>query len=251
MTSENLILNFITQQCERFIEALLPAQCLVCALSSNNKLICLDCEKSILSNRNYCLHCALPLHKNADYCGDCLTKNYLFNHIHALGDYTKPLSTLIKQLKYQQQLITGELLAYLLLKSILLRYTKEQLLQFDLLLAVPLHPQKLRQRGFNQAQIICERLHKKLHIPLLEKQIVRIKKTIPQEGLSVTKRQDNLKGAFIYNETSAQILTGKNVIIIDDVVTTGATLNSLCRVLKEKGVNDIIIFCICRTSLYK
>jgi len=241
----------IKQQSHWFIEQLLPAQCLVCLLKSNNKLICLHCEKKILATRCYCHHCALPLNTCAEYCGDCLQKEYLFNHIHALGDYSKPLSTLIKQLKYQQQLIAGELLAYLLIKSIHKRYTEAQLTQFDYLLAVPLHPNKLQQRGFNQAQIICERLHKKLNIPILVETIQRCKETMAQEGLSVSKREANLSGAFSYNPISEYKLTNKNIVIIDDVVTTGATINNLCKLLIEQGANSVNVFCISRTAIDK
>jgi len=180
-----------------------------------------------------------------------LNKDYRFNHIHALGDYTKPLSTLIKQLKYRQDLVAGELLASLLGRSILSRYTKTELAQFNFLLAVPLHPKKLQQRGFNQSQIICDSLHKQLHIPILKQQILRNKETTPQEGLSMNKRKANLKGAFSYNENSFEELIDKHIVIIDDVVTTGATINSLCQVLQERGVKSITIFCISRTALGK
>lgn len=246
-----IIFHFITKQSTKIIEYLLPAQCLVCVLPSNNKLICEHCEKKILPQQSHCLHCALPLIQSADYCGQCLTQSNSFNHIHALGDYTKPLSGLIKQLKYQQQLIAGELLASLLLKSILLRYSKHQLSQFDFLLAVPLHRKKLRLRGFNQAQIICDHLHQHLNIPILDNDITRVKETIPQEGLSIKKREANLCAAFAYNETQKWDLVGKNVVIIDDVVTTGATINSLCKLLKKRGANSATVFCICRTSLIK
>lgn len=233
------------------IELLLPAQCLVCALKSNNKLICSYCEKKILSERSCCLHCALPLNKNADFCGDCLQKETFFAHIHALGDYDKPLSILIKQLKYQQQLIAGELLAELLIKSALSRYTQQQLSEFDFLLAVPLHAKKLQQRGFNQAQIIADKLNKILEIPVLLNCITRNKETIAQEGLSIAKRRKNLSGAFSFNKQSKQKITGKNIIIIDDVVTTGSTINSLCKLLKKEEANLITVFCISRTALNK
>ena len=247
----SIAFQYIKKRSNLFIELLLPAQCLVCALKSNNKLICHYCEKKILAKRCYCRHCALPLNKHSDYCGDCLTKDYLFDHIHALGDYNKPLSTLIKQLKYQQQLMAGELLANLLLASILQRYSEQQLSGFDFLLAVPLHAKKLQQRGFNQAQIICDSLHKQLGIPMLNKQILRAKETVAQEGLNIKRRKTNLHNAFIVNQNAQQNLSGKNIIIIDDVVTTGSTINSLCNTLKKKGVNNITVFCISRTSLPK
>lgn len=246
-----MIFHLITQQAKYVIEQLLPAQCLVCALESNNKLICSHCEKKILAPRKLCLHCALPLNKTADYCGDCLQKTYLFDQIHALDDYKKPLSTLIKQLKYQQQLIAGELLAELLIKSILTRYTKQQLSTFDYLLAVPLHPKKLRLRGFNQSQIIANSLQRTLSIAVLENYVTRSKNTMPQEGLSINKRRRNLAGAFAPHPHATQNITGKNIIIIDDVVTTGATVNSLCQYLKKEGANHLTVLCISRTALNK
>lgn len=229
------------------IELFLPAQCLLCGLPSNNKLICSYCEKNILADRIYCAHCALTLNQESDYCGDCLQKTYFFDHIHALGDYNPSLSRLIKQLKYQQQLIAGELLGELLLKSVKARYTHAQLEKFDALLAVPLHPKKLQLRGFNQAQIIASCLHKGLNIPLLENKIQRCRHTTAQEGLSVAKRKANLKNAFRCVDPSA--LNAKNIIVVDDVVTTGATINSLCELLQQQGVNSITVFCISRTSL--
>ena len=238
----------ITQQIKKWVELLLPAQCLVCALKSNNKLICHHCEKKILTKRAYCLHCALPLNKNADYCGDCLKKNYLFSHIHALGDYINPLSILVKQLKYQQQLVAGELLAELLIKSVLCRYTKQQLSAFDYLLAVPLHPKKLQQRGFNQAKIIAEVLAKQLHIPLLLDAVSRNKVTMPQEGLSIRQRKQNLQGAFSVNK--AIQWQGKHIVLLDDVDTTGATINSLSQCLLAEKVASITVLCICRTPLH-
>nr|WP_274521256.1 ComF family protein [Psychromonas sp. psych-6C06] len=230
---------------------MLPAQCLICALPSNSKLICLHCEKKILSKRNYCLHCALPLAKTTEYCGDCLNKDYRFEHVHALGDYTKPLSTLIKQLKYQKQLIAGELLANLLVKSVLSRYTASELAQFDFLLAVPLHNKKLTSRGFNQAQIICDSLHKQLQIPIITHQISRNRLTTPQEGLTIKQRQRNVENAFVSNTRESYLLKDKNILVIDDVVTTGATTNSLCKTLLKQQVNSITVWCVSRTALEK
>ena len=116
---------------------------------------------------------------------------------------------------------------------------------------MPLHPNKLRQRGFNQAQIMCDRLHKALHIPILLNCIHRAKETLPQEGLSIKKRERNLNNAFRCEPTSRDIIKGKNIVIIDDVVTTGATINSLCKLLTQQGANNINVFCISRTAIDK
>ncbi|MCP4323189.1 MAG: ComF family protein, partial [Alteromonadales bacterium] len=125
------------------------------------------------------------------------------------------------------------------------------LTQFDYLLAVPLHPKKLQQRGFNQAQIICDCLYQKLNIPKLVGIIQRKKETIAQEGLSVKKREKNLNEAFSFDSRSTNQIKGKNIVIIDDVVTTGATINSLCKLLIKQGASSISVFCISRTAIDK
>jgi len=86
---------------------------------------------------------------------------------------------------------------------------------------------------------------------MLNKQILRAKETVAQEGLNIKRRKTNLHNAFMVNQNAQQNLSGKNIIIIDDVVTTGSTINSLCNTLKKKGVNNITVFCISRTSLPK
>ncbi len=114
------------------------------------------------------------------------------------------------------------------------------------MIAVPLHHKKLRQRGFNQAALIAEAVAKQLSIPVLKDAIQRHKETLPQENLSINKRKKNLHGAFHIHDNVH--LQNKHIAIIDDVVTTGATINSLCQSLLKAGVASITVFCISRTD---
>jgi len=252
--------HLINQQLTRLVELFLPAQCALCELASKgnvdkeaNKshasLICHFCQDALIKERACCQHCALPLPNNQDYCGDCINKEYAFTHVHAVADYMPPYSTLIKKFKYSGQLLNGELLAELLLQSILFNLSKNDINQIDYLIAVPLHPKKQRMRGFNQAQIIAQKISSSLSIPLITSGITRSKQTVPQEGLSIIERKKNLQDAFYFDHALLPDLQGKHLVLIDDVVTTGATANSFCEQLMNEGIKNIDIWCICRTSL--
>ena len=244
-----LTFQLILHNINQFIELILPAQCLLCGLPSHNQLICPDCLKAITPNRPCCQHCGLSLVKSQPFCGDCLKQDHLFTQLHALADYQRPYPTLIKKFKYAKKLIYGELLAELLSQSITHSLSPQQLSKIDCLIPVPLHPKKHRQRGFNQAQLIAQHIGKQLNYPVLLDTVQRNKQTIAQEGLSLQKRKANLKNAFQLSRNHKKLLSGAYVVIIDDVVTTGATIDSVCRVLMQSGVKRIDIWCICRTGL--
>ena len=242
-------LQLILQNLRHFIELVLPAQCLLCRLPSNNKLICKHCQKVLIEDRPCCQRCGLPLPKAQPFCGDCLKQAHLFTQLHALADYQKPYPTLIKKFKYANQLINGELLATLLIESITHNIPLQQRAEVDYLLPVPLHKQKHRQRGFNQAQLLAQQISKQLHLPVLLDTVKRHKQTTAQEELSLAKRKSNLKNAFTIYPNQETKLSGTYIVIIDDVVTTGATVNSLCQVLLQAGVKRIDVWCCCRTAL--
>ncbi|MCW8994803.1 MAG: double zinc ribbon domain-containing protein [Psychromonas sp.] len=244
-----LTLQWILQNFKHFIELVLPAQCLLCRLPSNNKLICKHCQKVLIQDRPCCQRCGLPLPESQPFCGDCLKQAHLFTQLHALADYQKPYPLLIKKFKYAKQLINGELLAMLLIKSVTRNISLQQISKVDYLLPVPLHRAKHRRRGFNQAQLLAEQISKQLHLSVLLDAVKRQKQTVAQEGLSLPKRKVNLKNAFTIPSNQKANLAGSYIVIIDDVVTTGATVNSLCQVLLQAGVKRIDVWCVCRTAL--
>lgn len=243
------IFYFLKRKVNHLIELFLPAHCLICTLKSDNKLICLHCQQALIKERTCCQSCALPLSQSQTHCGGCLTNPHLFTKLHAIDDYQAPYTNLIKGFKYSKQLLNGEALAELLALSLLYNFSSAELSKVDYLIPVPLYKKKHRQRGFNQAQLIAQLLAKKFSIPLLNKAVERVKHTNVQEGLSVKKRKRNLHNAFSVNKEESQKLAGRHIVIIDDVVTTGATVNSLSQVLLEAGVKHIDVWCICRTSL--
>ena len=245
--------HIINQQLTRLVDLFLPAQCALCGLKidklSESRLVCHFCFSALIKDRPSCQHCALPLPTYQDYCGDCIGKEYVFSHIHAVADYTPPYSSLIKKFKYSEQLLNGEVLGALLLQSILRNFSSSQIRAIDYLVAVPLHPKKQRARGFNQALLLAKVLSTSLNIPLLTNGIERKKETVPQEGLTIKERHSNLQDAFCFNQNLLPKLKGKQIVLIDDVVTTGATANSFCQQLLDQKIEKVDIWCICRTSL--
>ena len=243
-----MYIDTLSSMLQQLSAYLLPAQCLLCRLPSQGSLLCLYCQKALLKPRPHCLHCALPLIKNEAYCSQCMHHTDAFTQIYALDDYIKPYPALIKNLKYNKQLLNAQLLAQLLSLSIQQNIPAEQISQVDFLIPVPLHPKRLRQRGFNQAQLLADVLAKNLSIPILNQAVQRIKNTCAQEGLNKQKRKKNLKGAFTLQKEQQASLKDAYVVIIDDVVSTGATANSLCTILLQGGARRVDIWAICRTS---
>jgi ComF family protein len=243
------IFQSLRQDFKHLLELVLPAQCLLCHLPSNNYIICRHCQEALIQKRPCCLHCGLALPKSQPFCGDCLKQNHLFTQLHALANYQKPYPSIIKKFKYAKQLINGELLAELLIKSLTRNLSFQQISQIDYLLPVPLHKGKHQERGFNQAQLLAQTVASQLHLPVLVDAVKRHKQTNAQEGLSFQKRKNNLKNAFTLAENQKNKLSGTYIVLIDDVVTTGATVNSLSQVLLAAGVKRIDVWCICRTAL--
>lgn len=235
---------------QKLLEACLPSQCLLCHLPSKQSLICHYCEQNALVERHYCQHCGCGLIASHDFCGECLKHQFKFQQLHAVAGYRAPYPALIKQLKYHNQLLYADLLGQLLASSIKQRYSQQHLQSIDYLIPVPLHPRKHRARGFNQAQLIAQSLNKHLGLTMLAGAVIRNKITHVQEGLSRPQRIRNLQNAFSLAPASRAKLQGKYVVLVDDVVTTGATINSLCQCISEASTQRVDVWCICRTELH-
>jgi len=231
------------------LSACLPSHCLICDLHSTDQLICLHCYQAILTERPCCLHCGYGLAQTQNICGECLKHPFKFNRLVTVSGYQTPFPALIKKLKYQHQLIYADLLGLLLAGIIKQNYSTDQLQQIDYIIAVPLHLKKHRIRGFNQAHLIADATLKHLAIRAqLITPISRNKITSAQEGLTRKQRKLNLNNAFSITDTSLN-LQGKHIVLIDDVVTTGATINSLCECLINIGASKVDVWCISRTEL--
>ena len=155
----------------------------------------------------------------------------------AAFDYRYPLAELLHRFKYGGQLALGRFLA----DALAGRVTGER--WPDLLIPMPLYPTRLRERGFNQAVEIAKRMAMVTGLPLAFDALAKVRDTAPQASLPWKERQANVKGAFALTADIA----GKRVVLVDDVMTTGATLNEAARVLMKSGASEVAVWVVART----
>ena len=214
--------------------------CRLCAAPTDGPgEICPDCLADLPHNLFPCPRCGAVLaHPVSIACGVCQRRPPQFDSAHIPYRYAPPLIPFLTGLKFQAQLANARWLGELLLGSV----NAAAVPLPECLIPVPLHPLRLRERGFNQALELARPLSRQLHLPLEPHLVRRRRHTPPQSGLAGTTRRRNLRGAFEVNKT----VTYQHVALIDDVVTTGSTLNELARVLRQSGVKFIQIWAVAR-----
>ncbi len=223
---------------------LFPSRCIFCQQTVGSGLeVCPDCYQALPHNETCCVRCALPLAEDIDsavLCGRCIKKLPAFDYAHSLFRYENEIITLVHQLKFSEKIRFSRSIGEMLLQHFLETDEKP-----DCLLPVALHKSRMRQRGFNQSIEISRVLAKKLAIPIEHAAIVRQRSTAAQTGLSAKQRQKNIRGAFAV----AGKLNYKHVLIIDDVMTTGATVNELAKLLKKNNVERVGVLSIARAPV--
>ena|SRR3990167_7707832 len=233
MNTSNLVQS-ITQYLQR------KTRCIICQHSkqSHSMLICDYCLSFFKQLQNVCQRCALPLSaQHTNYCGQCITKITHWDQARVAYWFDEPLRTLIHEFKYQKKLYWRTLLGQLMLHA----FDPVRFAAADGLVPVPLHDTRLCHRGYNQSAELAKYLARRTGIQYCNHICQRSKQTQPQVELKTTQRQDNLKDAF-----QASYITQSYLIIIDDVMTTGATINELARTLKANGAKRVDVWCLAR-----
>ncbi|MFD0966109.1 phosphoribosyltransferase family protein [Seminibacterium arietis] len=212
------------------------------AISSHG--ICSLCNKSIV-RYPYCGCCGSKLTKNNSKCGYCLQNDPMWNQMVIIGSYNEPLSMLIHRFKFQNQFWLDRTLARLLLIAIYQARRTHQLKLPDVILPVPLHHFRQWKRGYNQAELLARPIAKWLNIPIRNDLIKRNKNTPTQRGLNSTERRKNLKNAFKISE-KLKNYSYSSVALVDDVITTGSTLNEIAKLLRQQGISHIQVWGLAR-----
>jgi ComF family protein len=220
-------------------------QCLLCDEAADGALaICTSCEAELPWLGGHCQVCALPLPSHGLVCGACLKKPPSFSKVEVPWRYAFPIDSLITRFKHQARWPLGRLLGELLSQHLLHAFD-EGLPRPDLLLPVPLAGRRQRQRGFNQAAMLGQWLSPRLQVPLQAHWLQRIIDTPAQQQLNAATRKRNLRKAFALAPGS--VVSGLHVALVDDVLTTGATAESLARLLNKAGAARIDVYCLART----
>jgi ComF family protein len=220
--------------------------CIFCDTLSYRKIdLCAACESDLPTLKIYCAKCAKPLPAGQDVCGACLANSLLSAvNVTALFYYQSPVDQLIANLKFGNNLIGAKILGELLANHLYKKYQNRA--KPEIIIPVPLHSSRLRERGYNQALELARPVAEKLQIPIDKFCVRRVKNTQPQARLIAKERQQNIKKAF----GVIPDLNYHHVAVVDDVVTTGNTITELCKLLFGVGVKKIDVWC-CAKSLFK
>ncbi len=203
----------------------------------NKKYFCDECKTEIYKiDENKCNHCGRKTAYQVEYCDSCIDKNLAFTEARSLYEYKGKIKKIIKDIKYFDK-------TYLL--DIFIDDLKElyysRFMSCEVVVGVPMTTQAVKERGYNQAQVLAQKLSKELNLPYSEDIVIKVKDTERQATLDVNERSKNLKGAFKVNK---QLLKYKNVLLVDDVLTTGTTCNMISELLLKKGVEKVFVLTI-------
>ena len=230
-------------------QLLYPPRCLLCGFEGcDGKDLCEYCYQSLPYNHSACVVCALPLPADSSegaVCGRCQKKPPYYDQALSVFSYQQPIIWLIQQLKFNERLTHAQLLGQLLADSSCIK--RIAIDEGICLLPVPLYKKRLRQRGFNQSIEAARTLAKNTGWSMALHSVQRVCETAAQTGLDAKERRKNIRGAFEVIGPLPQ----KHVLIVDDVITTGSTVNELSRVLKKSGVERITVLSLARAPLNK
>ncbi|MCW3058218.1 MAG: putative amidophosphoribosyltransferase [Capsulimonas sp.] len=217
-----------------FLSLLYPPKCVVCGLLGVPPL-CEDCLAAITPPPSpACVRCGLSTGE-ADACRHCSARPPAFDRARALGAYDGVLRHAIHLFKYRDRPQLAQPLGHILAQHLQTGDLFET--PFDLIVPVPMHPARQRVRGYNQSERLARVLSQELGIPMDAKSLYRTRNTRPQVGLASGARESNLIGAFAIRNPSA--ITGKTILLLDDVSTTGSSLNECAAALKSAGAKTV------------
>jgi len=223
----------------RVLRALLPLRCLLCGAPGSGRDLCEGCARDFPRNDVCCPRCALPLKAPAPVCGECIEREPPFASAWVPFRYAHPLDLLEARFKFRGDLAAGRVLAELMIEHALCETPPRP----DLIVTVPLHISRLRERGYNQAFELARPLARSLGIPIERDLLQRVRATPAQTGLDAASRRRNLRRAFAVPATNA---VPAHVALFDDVMTTGATLRECARTLRRAGVARVDVWALAR-----
>jgi len=229
--------------------AIYPWLCPLCQtpLAAEGIGFCPKCAESIQPiSRPFCPSCGEPFASpfGLDHrCGRCLQRKPPFARGRAYGLYQGALAEGIRRLKFSEEFSLVQSLSGLLAEAFARELADAN---YDLVIPVPLHPKRLRERGFNQVILLAQELCRRQRLRLDCHNLRRVRDTPPQIGLTRNQREQNLKGAFALRTPKA--LAGRRVLLVDDILTTGATARECARTLKRAKASGVDVLVLARVG---
>jgi ComF family protein len=244
------LLHFLLDLKDDLLDFVYPQHCAICKkyLRREEKDICEVCWKGLVTLPGpFCPYCKSFIAKGDTECGFCksageFSEDHNILLVRSLGRFDDYYRELIHRFKYGKKIPLGRRLGQRLGETI---DDDSIFLKSDLktqnscfLIPVTLHKSRYRERGFNQSEIVAEEISKATGLPFLKDMLKRKKNTKDQTNLSFQQREENVRGAFVVTEPG--MINGKKIILVDDVITTGATLSECARMLKQAGAEKIL-----------
>jgi len=232
---------------KRLLDIIYPRQCIGCGASSPEtfRYICWDCwSQATPVNAPFCEICGDPVSGAVEHgfvCFFCTAEPPAFDRARSAMRYDGIISDALRCLKYKKALWLVRDLAEVLYSCVIAEYADRV---FDLIVPVPLHPVRRRQRGYNQSEELALALARRMHCACVPGVLKRTRPTVSQTHLTAKARLSNVQGAFEYRRK--KWLAGRHILLVDDVMTTGATVNECSRVLKKGGADSVHVVTVAR-----
>ena len=229
-------------------DVIFPPRCLGCAEilhPHRGQLFCPACNEKInFITGSLCPVCGTTFSNSpaeSHLCGNCIENKTYFSCARAVFSYETIILDALHKFKYGNNISVGAMLASFMADF---SFPDVNFSDYSLIIPVPLHIKRLRERGFNQSLILARALAKKWQIPVNFSLLKRHKSTLTQTGLHKTERKQNIKGAFEVSDKNK--IANKNVILVDDVYTTGATINECAKTLIKAGAQKVTVLTLAR-----
>lgn len=225
---------------DSLLDAIWPPVCLVCGQGSDNgRACCNGCRADMPTMAGHCRTCGIELPRTIEACGECVGRPPSFDRAASGFGYRAPIASLVQRFKFDRDLAAGRMLAHLLAEQLAALNAARP----DLMIPVPLNWRRHWRRGFNQAELLCRDLSRHFGgLPWAEA-LKRSRPTVTQSELPADRRAGNVKGAFAVDRLPPGV---RHAVLVDDVMTTGATLGECARVLKRAGVVRVDVWVVAR-----
>jgi ComF family protein len=251
-TTRDLPVSHIQKILDGLLNLIYPDRCFICntpVARRHDCGVCAGCWSKAIALKVVpprCSSCGLPFQgfedRSEHLCGNCILDAPPYSGARSFGHYTAELSRLIHGLKFHARRNLVGLLAPLLAETFFDNWDRGD---FDMLIPVPLHSKRRRERGYNQSELLARSLAHKIALPY-HSPLRRIRSTLPQVGLTDFQRQENVRRAFICPKPEA--IYKKRILLVDDVMTTGATVSSAAQTLKGGGALRVSVLTVARVG---
>ncbi len=229
------------------LNLLFPRKCIICDSYQTQRDVCSDCwGKITFITKPYCSLCANPFSYEEDdqaICGHCVIKTPKYDKAISILKYDEHSKKLIHKFKYQDQL---HVLNYLV--DLMTNMSSDIINNVDYIVPVAMHKYKLLKRGYNQAALLAMRIAKNKKITYLPQLLTKENNTSAQAGLKREHRLKNIKNSFSLNPKFKNLIKNKNILLIDDVITTGATIDECCKLLRTAHPEKIFVLTLAKTT---